>query len=130
VDAVSGERFVEDSIRSLTGVTRFFRDRNISGVLKIAQQVKQQFDDFRPKVPLLVALRKPGMVARHWKAITDNVGFEVNPQIDNFTFERILDLGLMKNIDFICEVGEKAAKEYQIETMLDEMESKWETISF
>jgi hypothetical protein len=40
VDAVSGERFVEDSIRSLTGVTRFFRDRNIGGVLKIAQQVK------------------------------------------------------------------------------------------
>lgn len=36
----------------------------------------------------------------------------------------------MKNIDFIVETGEKAAKEYQIETMLDEMESKWEEIKF
>lgn len=70
------------------------------------------------------------MVTRHWKAISDNVGFEVNPQIDNFTFERILELGLMKNIDFIVEVGEKASKEYQIETMLDEMEKKWENINF
>lgn len=130
VDAVQGEKFVEESVRILTGVTRFFKDRNINGVLKIAQQVKQNFDEFRPKVPLLVALRKPGMVTRHWKAISDNVGFEVNPQIDNFTFEKILDMGLMKNIDFCVEVGERAAKEYQIETMLDEMEAKWEDINF
>lgn len=36
VDAVSGEKFVDDSIRILTGVTRFFKERNVPGVLRIA----------------------------------------------------------------------------------------------
>lgn len=39
-------------------------------------------------------------------------------------------MGLMKHVDQIVEIGERASKEYQIETMLDEMQEKWETINF
>jgi dynein heavy chain len=48
-------------------------------VLKIAQSVKEQIDEFKPKVPLMVSLRKKGLVERHWKQISDKVGFEVLP---------------------------------------------------
>lgn len=58
IDAVAAERFVEESIRLLTGVCRFFKERELTNVLKIAQSVKQQIEEFRPKVPLLVSLRK------------------------------------------------------------------------
>ena len=61
------------------------------------------------------------MVERHWRQISDKVGFKVDPLQDNFNFQKILDMGLMKWSDEICEIGEKAQKEYQIETMLDEM---------
>lgn len=33
----------------------------------------------------MVALRKPGMFDRHWKQISEKVGFEVKPN-DDFTF--------------------------------------------
>ena len=36
IDAVAAERFVEDSIRTLTGVCRFFKERELTNVLKIA----------------------------------------------------------------------------------------------
>jgi dynein heavy chain len=36
VDAVAAEKFVEDSIRVLTGVCRFFKERELNNVLKIA----------------------------------------------------------------------------------------------
>lgn len=36
IDAVSAERFVDDAIRTLTGVTRFFKERELLNVLKIA----------------------------------------------------------------------------------------------
>ena len=36
----------------------------------------------------------------------------------------------MKNVDDIVEVGERASKEYQIETMLTDMENKWQVINF
>lgn len=71
VDAVTAERFVEDAQRILTGVIRFFKERGHEGVLKITQEVKRQIDEFKPKVPLLVALRKKGMMPRHWKQISD-----------------------------------------------------------
>jgi dynein heavy chain len=38
-------------------------------------------DKFRPNIPLMVALRKEGMKERHWKAISDAVGFTVDPNV-------------------------------------------------
>lgn len=75
-------------------------------------------DEFKPKVPLLVGLRKQGMTERHWKEISDKVGFEVKPS-EGFTFTKVLEMDLMKHVDTCVEIGEKASKEYMIETMLD-----------
>jgi dynein heavy chain len=36
IDAVAAERFVDDSIRILTSVCRFFKERELTNVLKIA----------------------------------------------------------------------------------------------
>jgi dynein heavy chain len=69
----------------MAGVCRFFKERDIEPVLKIATIVKSEIEEFKPKVPLLVALRKPGMKGRHWQNITDAVGFRVFPD-DGFTF--------------------------------------------
>ena len=98
--------------------------------MDIAVDIKKQIDEFKPKVPLMVALRKPGMFDRHWKQISEKVGFEVKPNVEGFNFQKVLDMGLMDHADKCIEVGERAEKEYQIETMLDEMQSQWETINF
>ena len=66
-------------MRILAGVNRFFKERDIEAILKIATAVKSQLDEFRPKVPLMVALRKKGMQQRHWDQISNKVGFEVLP---------------------------------------------------
>lgn len=39
-------------------------------------------------------------------------------------------MGLMQHVDICVEIGEKAQKEFMIETMLDQMEQMWESISF
>lgn len=39
-------------------------------------------------------------------------------------------MGLKKQEDFLEEVGERAYKEHQIETKLDEMEAAWESVEF
>jgi dynein heavy chain len=68
--------------------------------LKIAEGVKFQIDEFRPKVPLLSALRKGGLRDRHWKQISDRVGFHVYPDVD-FTFSQALNMGLLKHAE-VC----------------------------
>jgi len=66
LDAPAAEKFMEESVRVLGGTIRFFKERDIEAILKIAQAVKGQLDEFKPKVPLMVALRKKGMTERHW----------------------------------------------------------------
>lgn len=61
LNATESEKFVEEGIRTLGQVQRFFKDRDITAVTKIAEVVKSQMDEFRPKVPLMVALRKEGI---------------------------------------------------------------------
>jgi len=129
LDAEEGERFVEEAVRTMGGVIRFFRDRGINQVLKIAEKVKAEIDEFRPKVPLMVALRKKGMKERHWQQISDKVGFTVQPE-EEFTFSKALDMGLMKNVEEIVEIGERAAKEFAIEVMLNDMMAVWDKINF
>ncbi len=67
LDANAAEKFVEDSIRTLTGVQRYFKDKEILPMCKINETVKKQLEEFRPKAPLMVALRKAGMKDRHWQ---------------------------------------------------------------
>lgn len=116
-------------MRILAGVIRFFKERDIGPVLKIAQSVKEQIDEFKPKVPLMVSLRKKGLVDRHWKQISEKVGFEVYPT-EGFTFAKALDMGLMQNVDVCVEIGERASKEYNIEVGLNSMRTMWESIYF
>jgi dynein heavy chain len=66
IDADQCERFVEDALKNLLASIRYFKDKEIVHILKIAESVKAQIDEFRPKVPLLMSLRKKGLRERHW----------------------------------------------------------------
>ena len=67
----------------------------------------------------MVALRKQGMKERHWTELKNRINF-VKPQPESeFTFTKVLEMGLMTHVDICVEVGEKAQKEFMIETMLD-----------
>lgn len=79
--------------------------------MAIAQKIKSEIEQFKPKVPLMVALRQKGMQDRHWAEITKRMGFDVKPNVE-FTFTKALEMGLMKEVDFCVEVGERAAKEF------------------
>lgn len=52
----------------------------------------------------MVSLRKKGMVERHWKQISDKVGIEIAP-VEGFTFNKVLEMGLMTHVDTCVEVG-------------------------
>ena len=70
------------------------------------EDIKKQLESFRPKVPLIVALRKEGMSERHWSKISEGCGFDVKPG-PGFNFKKILDLGLLDHLELCTTVGEK-----------------------
>ncbi|CAF4290444.1 unnamed protein product, partial [Rotaria sp. Silwood2] len=99
------------------------------GIQQIALTVKGQIEDFKPSIPLIQALRAPGMRNRHWEELSELVKMPVRPKKE-LTFSKCLEMGLQKYIDMISKVAEKAAKEFSIEQQLDKMENEWKSVRF
>jgi len=91
--------------------------------------VKGKIDDFKPVVPLALALRKEGMKDRHWDQISNKVGFDIRPT-EGFTLTAVVDKGMLAHTELADEVGERAAKEHHIETSLTKMQGEWEGLDF
>lgn len=129
LDAPDMEEKVTSYIKTSNKVIRYFREKDQGDILKIAETVKADLDKFKPLVPIAIALRKDGMYDRHWKQLSEQVGFEVKPTED-FVFQNLIDLNLVQHVSSCEDVGEKASKEYTIELELKKMKSEWDIIEF
>jgi dynein heavy chain len=69
------------------------------------------------------------MKERHWEQISFKVGFEVKPY-EGFTFGNCIEMGLAKFSTACVDVGERAGKEYNIESALAKMKVDWENVMF
>jgi dynein heavy chain len=114
LDAPKLEETVDTSNKVMAQVIRLFRDKELPGILKIAESIKGEVEEFKPFVPLALALRTEGMKDRHWEAISQKVGFEVKPY-EGFTFNQCLEMELNKYTEECVDIGEKAGKEFNIE---------------
>lgn len=123
------EETVDNSNKTMAQVIRYFRDKEMPGIMKIAEQTKTDIDEFKPLVPLALALRTEGMKERHWSTVSDKVGFEVKPY-EGFTFHNCIQMDLQKHTEICVEIGEKAGKEYNIESSMNKMKKDWEAVDF
>lgn len=89
----------------------FFRDKNnpqFDEIININKNIKREIDEFKPKVPLLMALKQEGMKDRHWDEISSKVGFDIRPNFEEFNFDYILKQNLESQQNFCISVGEKS----------------------
>jgi dynein heavy chain len=127
LDAAFLEDCVENSEKTMNKVVRQLKDKEVPSIKKIAETVKEEVEAFKIYVPMAVALRTEGLKDRHWEQISQACGFEVKPY-EGFTFQHILDMNMFKYSDDICTIGERAGKEYNIETSLSRMKAEWKTV--
>lgn len=114
-------------------MSRFFKDKDpiqFGPQIQISEQYKKQIDEFKPKVPLLVALRSEGMEDRHWADISKKTGKYINPKESGFNFAWVLEHGFLADTTVCQEIGERASREYRIKKNLDEMIARWDTLNF
>ena len=129
LDAINLEDTVQNSFKTVLRTTAYFKNKELTKIQKISEEMKVEIDAFRKYVPLAVALRKQGMYDRHWDQISEGVGFDIRP-VEDFTLTTVIDKGLENHIPLCEEVGEKAAREYNIECMLNKMQNDWTGINF
>ncbi|CAG9128683.1 unnamed protein product [Plutella xylostella] len=85
-----------------------------------------EIDAFRPLIPIIQAVRNPGMKERHWQEFMERAGITITMN-DKQTFSMCLKQGVAAHGALIAEIGELASKEYVIEQSLDKMQAEWAT---
>lgn len=123
VDGDSVERTVTDMYKTIVKSVRVFAE--IEAVQEVAIQIKEQIEEFRPLIPLLLSLRNPGMRQRHWDALKDATGMDI-VMTPILTFQDCLNMGIAEHIDKLVDIGDEASKEYNVEHTLEKMMEEWQ----
>jgi dynein heavy chain len=126
LDAEAIDKEANTMFKTLVKVCRTFENQggSMAGQLRVGNQMRDEVNEFRPVLPLLIALRTPGMEDRHWEALSEKVGRKVYPD-KAFTLTSAKQMGLHDQVDAITKVAETAAKENAIKVQLDKMEEAW-----
>ena len=98
LDPMQVEETVENAKKTMSQVMRYFRDKELPGIIKIADGIKTKVDDFAPQVPVVLALRTDGMVDRHWELLSEKIGKTVKPY-EGFTFAKCMEMNLLDNTE-------------------------------
>jgi dynein heavy chain, axonemal len=87
----------------------------------VAQTLRAELEEFRQYVPLINALRNPGLKDRHWNKISSIAGAPVKAD-ERFSLSVALSMRLMSHVTVIEEISASASKEYGLEKALDRMQ--------
>ena len=127
LDAEDIDKKANVLFRSLNKAYKYFERQNVGGYMDIAKSAKEQVDAFRPRLPLISALRNPGMRDRHWETISEKINKTLAPD-DSYTLQTILDQDLQDHLETITKVSENAGREFRIEMDLDKMLAEWQQV--
>lgn len=133
VDAAYLEAEVLTSSQNIAKVARILQEEGQQeDILQIAMDIQRELDEFKPCVPLIVALRTEGMSERHWNEISQLVGRTVVPDMPDFILSKLISgsYNLLDHFESVQATADRAAKEFGIERRLKSMQSGWDYVSF
>ena len=90
-------------------------------------ELKKTVDDFLETLPLVQMLAHPSLRERHWNALRELTGKELQVSSDAFKLSTLLDAGLLEHAEDVEDIANSAVKELAIENKLKEFELDWAT---
>lgn len=86
-------------------------------------------EQFKSRIPEVLALGNLGLKNRHWEEISNVIGFKINPN-QRPTLEKVLNLNLQKYVPQLEIISEGASKESNLEKKLSIMIEEWNDLNF
>lgn len=97
VDYLPQSKAIYSAISSIQPFLSFFGSDSQGNAHTVAQQLKDKLAIFSEHLPLITALRNPGLRDRHWKKLSNELGFDLRPD-DSFSLARAVQLNLQDNM--------------------------------
>lgn len=111
--------------KRLNKLSREVKDKN----WEICDSIKSRIEQFKRTMPLIQDLKNPAMRDRHWAQIKSEVQKPFDHNAEDFTLEKIIELGLDQFAEQISEVSGAASKELSIEQAIATIAESWEQIT-
>ncbi|KAF5829735.1 dynein heavy chain, N-terminal region 2-domain-containing protein [Dunaliella salina] len=125
LDGEQVESSVTGALKVLFKTGKVLQQRGLEKFAANCEAMRQEVEGFKRMVPLVLAIRNPGMRQRHWETISKDIGMPLYPD-KKFTLVKAEEMGLLNHLTAISKVSEVAGKEYSIEQALDKMVSEWD----
>ncbi|XP_063786889.1 dynein axonemal heavy chain 2 [Pseudophryne corroboree] len=110
--------------RRLTKLSRELKDKK----WEVVEASRLRIDQFKRTLPLIADLRNPALRDRHWSQVKQEVQSSFDQGADDFTLEKIVQLGLDQHVEKINEISTAATKELFIEQSLETISQTWEEV--
>ena len=88
-------------------------------------ELKRTIDDFLETLPLVQQLSHPSMRGRHWNALMQVTGRNLNVHSDTFKLSTLLEADLLEFNEDVEDITNSATKELQIEEKLAVIQEEW-----
>ncbi|XP_039551458.1 dynein heavy chain 12, axonemal [Passer montanus] len=97
--------------------------------LTMCSSVLDQIKEFKEHIPTVVVFCNPGMRERHWRQMSDIVGYDITPDAGT-TLRKVLKQNLSSYLEPFTTISVAASKEFSLEKALHTMKETWDSISF
>jgi dynein heavy chain len=127
MDAQAVENDVQNMWRNVYKSTLFFDKK--PKPLELAMNTKEQLEKFKIHIPLIHTLCNPGLRERHWKEISQIIGYRFQPD-DSTNLSSVLERNFSAYMTQLEEISTIAAKEHSFEKAFEKMLTEWKGIEF
>ncbi|ESO02212.1 hypothetical protein HELRODRAFT_65497 [Helobdella robusta] len=111
------------TLRKWTKAEKKWMDGNFSNL------VTEVIEEESNNIPMIGILCNPGLKSRHWKLLSEIVGYDIEPD-SGTTLRKMLKLDLDEFMDRFGTISTSATKEYMLEKALHKMKEEWENLQF
>ncbi|XP_061667239.1 dynein axonemal heavy chain 12-like [Syngnathoides biaculeatus] len=94
----------------------------------LCSTVLEQVKKFKEYIPLVLVLCNPGIRGRHWKQMSQIVGYDLTPDAGT-TLRKVLKQNLTPYLKQFQSVGAAASKEFSMEKAMKSMVTLWDGVS-
>jgi dynein heavy chain len=99
--------------------------KNNHRILKLVQEVRGMYGEFRKYLPLINGLRNPDLRERHWQKVGEATNISnLNDSFDG-SLQKLLDCGIMDRLSDVTEISEIASRELSYEKLLNKLKKDW-----
>uniref|UniRef100_A0A803SS52 Dynein axonemal heavy chain 7 n=1 Tax=Anolis carolinensis TaxID=28377 RepID=A0A803SS52_ANOCA len=125
---LNGEKMeteVDEFFREIYKTLRFFQQKLKKAELEKKKSMRRAVEN----IPLVTILCNPGIRTRHWKQMSEIVGYDLTPD-SGTTLRKVLKQNLTPYLEQFETISMGASKEFSLEKAMHTMMEVWESISF